>query len=81
MFEKYVAAADVAVAFRTMGGECNDFMRFLQLEWESYADEPAKKEKKSEFYHHLRDYMKYKPDIPRDWRKDFSGRDFNDLLV
>lgn len=80
LFEKYVAAADIAVTFGQLGVDADDFMRCLQLEWESYADEPSKEALKSEFYHHIRAYVKFR-DSKRDWRKDFSGRDFNDLLV
>lgn len=79
LFDKYIAAADVAVTFAGIGGDADDFMRFLQLEWESYADAPAHDEKSKRFYGHLREYTKYK--TKGDWRKDFSGRDFNDLLV
>ena len=80
LFEKYVAAADIAVTFGQLGVDADDFMRCLQLEWESYADEPSKTALKSEFYHHMRAYTKYR-NRKGNWRDSFDGRDFNDLLV
>ena len=80
LFAKYVAAADIAVVFGQLGVDADDFMRCLQLEWESYADEPSKTALKSEFYRHIRDYVKYR-NRETDWKTNFSARDFNDLLV
>lgn len=81
LFEKYAAAASIATTFAGLGGNCDEFIRFLQLEWESYADEPEKDKLKSYLYRNIRDYKKYREGDSRDWRKSFGSRDFNDLLV
>ena len=78
ILEVLVSAASEASSFAVIGGECDELVRFLQLELESMADEPQ--ELKGVFYSHLASYKKYRKD-KRDWREDFSGRDFSKLIV
>lgn len=75
-----IAAVSYAGLFGQLGGDSDEFIRFLQLEWESYSQDEVPKDKKSQFYKEIRNYVKYR-DKKRNWRKEFSGRDFNDLLV
>lgn len=80
LFESLCIEADSAVSFALIGGDCDDYVRFLQLEWESFADESNKREYSDRFYQSLEKYKKYRED-KRDWHKDFSGRDFSKLIV
>lgn len=80
LFEGMVQAAQEVVSFALLGGECDEYARFLQLEWESYEDESEKNRFADKFYSYLEDYKKYRAE-KRDWRKDFGSRDFTKLIV
>ena len=70
------------VSFAVLGGDADEFARFLQLEWESFVEEDGRlyQEVKRRFYRNLNDYKRYRKD-KRDWRTDFDGRDFSKLVV
>lgn len=81
--KKMISSVSMASTFGQLGGDADEFIRFLQLEWESFdrTDEGEEfTELKRQFYRNIRQYQKYR-NRDRNWRIDFDGRDFNDLLV
>lgn len=81
VYDDMVGAANCAAMFKSLGGECNDFVRFLQLEWESYAPDYTG-EQKELFYGYLKSYSAFDPvELNLDWKDSYSGRDFGKLVV
>ncbi len=80
LFDEYIAAASIASSFATIGGDCDEFMRFLQLEWESYAEEYTE-EQKHTFYGYLKSYKEMRNMVKRDWRDDFEKRNHFGTIV
>ncbi len=83
LFDTYIEAAKCAQIFAGLGGECDEFMQFLQLEWESYAKEFSP-EQERHFYQEIKWYKEYGEDPTfkkRDWRESFSGRNHFGTIV
>ncbi len=80
LFDSYIAAGSIAKTFAALGGECDEFMQFLQLEWESYAKEYTP-EQERHFYQELKWYKEARKNTKRDWRDSFSGRNHFGTIV
>lgn len=80
LFDELVQCASVLSNFALLGGEADEFARFIQLEFESYEQDEVSKEQKSLFYIYLNEYKRCRY-LKRNWRDDFSGRDFSTLIV
>lgn len=80
IYETLTDSASWASSFALLGGECDEFVRFLELEWYSFSSEYTE-EQLRHFNHELELYKKYRSEPKRDWREDFSGRDFTELIV
>lgn len=70
-----------AQGFAVLGGDADEYMRFIQLEWESYSGDTSTETQKRRFYTALHTYKKYRSGKQRDWRDDFSGRNHFATIV
>ena len=78
-FDVMIEQVRGVTSFAVLGGECDEYVRFLQLEWESYAPGYTQVQKER-FYRELEYYKKFRAE-KRNWREDFGGRDFGKLVV
>ena len=74
-------SANTAVSFALLGGVCDDFVRFLELEWFSYDQKTFTQEEVDRFMRTIKQYKEYKDDTKRDWHEAFDGRDFTKVVV
>lgn len=80
LFDQYIIAVSIANTFASLSGECDEFMQFVQLEWESYAEEFTREQERN-FYYELKWYKDYRKNTNRDWRDSFSGRNHFGTIV
>lgn len=80
MYDTLIEAVSWASSFALIGGECDEFVRFLELEWHSFAQEYSDQQLRR-FNLELQNYATYRKNPERNWRETFSNRDFTKLVI